>query len=488
MRVVAFVAVSAALLFATLEFTAPESAEALPMYAMRSARTCGNCHLSPTYDDPDGWENPELAYRKCNMSCMACHTNPTGGGLRNTGGRYYSQSTLSWFPLQIRSYSDTDSELFSRKYLAKIRRSYQDPGYKGPNAEEKFIPSNYEEVLAGVGQGQDGGWSSFGKPTDRPARMSFWDGRYGDLNADPMVSFGGDYRGAFWAHEDGVNVFPMQLDLHGQVHPVEHLTGMVTVAGQGRASGAEAAFTQNDPLYLRNAFLMVHELPYMAYAKAGIFQPSFGTYIDDHTSFIREYFELDVSTRDSTVYGVEVGAAPNYPFISASVFGNRVPQAVELDDVNGGWGGALNLGWRDIGWWTSAHAMIKRRDIEARGDLDALGVAWGFNPWNYTDALPLTYLGELSVGRREASVGDSVQFLAMYHELWWTLWNGVSVRGKYDFGDIDLELSGTNQQRFSAGFDVSPFPGVSFVALGRYLLTDERPGAADIFVFTHLYF
>jgi len=34
------------------------------MYAMRSARTCANCHVSPTLQDTKGWNNPKLSKRK----------------------------------------------------------------------------------------------------------------------------------------------------------------------------------------------------------------------------------------------------------------------------------------------------------------------------------------------------------------------------------------------------------------------------------------
>ncbi|MEO1173319.1 MAG: hypothetical protein AAFX94_14900, partial [Myxococcota bacterium] len=124
MKRIVLVASSLVAVAAFVGLHAPAEVEALPMYAMRSARTCGNCHLSPTYEDPDGWDNPELAYRKCNMSCMACHVNPTGGGMRAVGGRYYGQSTLSMYTLQERSYSDTGRELFSAKTLNAIRKSY----------------------------------------------------------------------------------------------------------------------------------------------------------------------------------------------------------------------------------------------------------------------------------------------------------------------------------------------------------------------------
>ena len=177
------------------------SAEALPMYALRSGRTCGNCHVSPTYQDERGFENPDLPERKCNMSCISCHTNPTGGGLRNASGRYYGQSTLAMLPLQERSYHDYDRELLSAELVRDFRSRFTRRlrGAADAMPAEQRIPYDFAAVKDGEGQGQDGGWSNFGKPALHPSRYAYWDGRYNDLNADPMVNLGADIRAAYWS-------------------------------------------------------------------------------------------------------------------------------------------------------------------------------------------------------------------------------------------------------------------------------------------------
>ena len=461
----------------------PRTGVALPMYAQRSGRTCGNCHVSPTLESEEGWDNPELAGRKCNLSCVSCHVNPTGGGLRNASGRYYGQSTLSVLHTQDRSYSDLGHELLANDTLWKFQQRYGRAVEGGEAHDGRTVPSDLAEHEAGIGEGQTGRWTATGKPIASEGPMSFWDGRYNDLNADPLLQIGGDLRGAYWTGSD--SMFPMQTDLHAAVQPVEHITVMGTVAGRGRTTGLEETLTDpRGPVFARNAFIMVHELPYMAWAKGGLFLPSFGTYIDDHTSYTRSLFEMDVSRSDDVVQGVEVGMAPNYPYGQFSLFKNGASAA----DGEQGWGMALNGGFRELAWSVTGHAMLKKRGGLGRGDLYGAGVGWGLNPWAMSRKLPFTFMGELDYGERIVG-GERTRFGAAYTEGWWTVQNGLSVRSKWDVGLKDLDQAGTTEHRLSLGLELSPMPGFTLSAFGRQLMAAGGiPPQRDVFVQTHIWF
>jgi len=473
---------AAALLLLGVGF-APD-AEALPMYALRSGRTCGNCHVSPTFNDPDGWDNPELAERKCNMSCIACHVSPTGGGLRNSSGRYYGQSTLSMLPTQERSYSDYGREMIDPGAIAAFRDAFWHDS-AGPRAPGPTIPSSFSDVETMTYE-PNGGLTLFGRPFGGPSKYALWDGRYGDLIADPMVQLGGDARAAYWSGSQ--TAFPMQVDLHAAMHPVEHFTVAATAALRGRTNGVEATVNQDEiPVFARTAYAMAHELPYAAWARAGVFMPSFGTYLDDHTSPIRQFFDMDVSKSEDTVLGVELGMAPNYPFATVSAF-RGLTGPTTAANADPGWGGAVNLGYRDMGFTVTAHGMIKRRDLGAGGDVDAAGLGFGLNPFYYSNDVPLTYMGEVSFARRQrAGDGQTRWVFASYHELWGTIANGLVAKLKYDVGNRDVDGGAAFEHRVSLGLDVSPIPGVTLLAQGRLQLS-RAATEPDVFVHLHLWF
>jgi hypothetical protein len=379
--------------------------------------------------------------------------------------------------LQERSYSDLGREALPASWVSAYRALFGSPS---PDPKGHDIPSRFEDVKSD----RYGGWLSFGKPLGDTSEYALWDGRYADLNADPFLQLGADLRSAYWSASQ--TIFPMQLDLHAAVHPIEHLTIVGTLAGRGRVAGPEALASQPAPVFPRNAYAMAHELPFAAWARGGIFVPSFGTYTDDHTSFIRQYFGFDISKSESSVLGVELGLAPNYPFASVALFKNLTP--VGSDIALDGFGGTVSLGWRDLWFNLGAHGMIRRREIENGGDMDAAGVTYGLSPFALSEYLPFVIMGEVTLGRGPNALGGSDARLAVYHELWWLAFNGISLRLKHDLGSRDLDATSSLEQRLSVGLDVSPVPGLSLLMQGRFLFDSPRSqGGADFFLTTHVW-
>ena len=82
----------------------------------------------------------------------------------------------------------------------------------------------------------------------------------------------------------------LAVDLGMAFHPVEHLTVLANTGARGRTNGIGDVADDPRTPYLREGFILLHELPYQAYAKAGRFVPAYGLRLDDHTSFIRRRF------------------------------------------------------------------------------------------------------------------------------------------------------------------------------------------------------
>ena len=445
-----------------------------PMYTGRSGRTCDNCHLTP-----NEWVNPPLADRKCTLSCQACHVDPAGGGMRNASGRFYGRSTLPMIATSPRPTADWD-----RNFPGVGRRdratTYSNDLPLGPNTFEESLAykDSISDRLA---------WgTSYGGPTP----YSFFQGRYGTINADPVFQIGLDVRLAA-LFSGGLLAFPMQLDVPMRLHPVRHLTLFVNTGVRGRSSGYSDTFDDSHTPYFREAFVLASELPYQAYVKGGRFVPAYGLRLDDHTSRIRREFELDAALPESRVTGVEVGAAPNYPFLNLSWFKmasrTRTPDAWNIFDVDEGWGTALNLGYRSEGWALGGSALLRRRPIDEGGDTSTYGVYGVFNPWYYARNVPLTYQAEFDYGSWQRLSGMTANHAVFYQELNWLAFNGLNLLAAYDWADPDREVKDDEFYRISGGFQITPIPGATIDTRVRALVPAAGGAGADLFIQFHVW-
>lgn len=449
---------------------------ATPLYSARAGRTCDNCHLTP-----DDWVNPPLSERKCTLSCAACHVDPGGGGLRNASGRFFGRSTLPMIATAPRPTLDWDRELVPWLYRRDLATAYTDSLPRGPRDFDRSREARWS---------LDRDRWARGRPLRQGSRWALFPGRYADLRSDPLLRIGWDLRLAT-LFSAGARFFPMQTDLGIALHPVEHVTLLVNTGARGRIHGTDRTLRDAHTPYLREAFVLLHEAPAIAYLKAGRFTPQFGLRLDDHTAQTRRTFELDGALPQTRVTGVEIGVHPNYPYAALAWFRGtsrgRPPAAADVFDVDDGWGTTLHLGYRDEAWSAGASALVLRRPNPNGGDAESLALHGSLNPAVRWRRVPLTYQWEIDVGRWTRDSGHSTRRTALYHELDWLVANGVNVLLAQDWADTDTQVRNDHSQRLTLGLQVTPVPGLTLDARGRVLFPAAELSGADAFVQLHVW-
>ena len=468
------IAVTLFLLFAIAFAGLFAGAISTPMYGARAGRTCDNCHVTP-----NKWVNPDLAMRKCTLSCQGCHVDPTGGGMRTASGRFYGGATLPMIATSPRPTRDWD------RNLPFVGRRDKNTSY---NDNIPHGPATLRESYA-YRDSVDDFWGR-GFPAGESGQYAFFQGRYGNLNATPFFRFGWDIRLAALLSGTGL-VFPMQADFPILLHPVQHFSFLLNTGFRGRTSGfGDPTDAERQP-YFREAFLMVHEAPYQAYVKAGRFVPGYGLRLDDHTSSIRRRFELDGALPESRVSGVEIGAAPNYPFVNFSVFGAysrfEEPDRYNIFGSTTGWGSALNLGLRDLGWSLGGSAMMKRRELQDGGDMSAVGVYGVLNPWFYNSKVPITLQGEIDYGTYQRLSGNEATQLVTFSEIHWLAANGLNFLAAHDWQDPDRDVKDDEWHRLQGGLQIIPYPGITLDGRIRTLIPSDGDPDSDLFIQLHLW-
>jgi hypothetical protein len=461
-----------------------EEARGTPTYAARAGRTCDNCHLDPSF-----WENPELKERKCTLACIACHVDPAGGGMRNVGGRFYGASTLPLVATQERPTRDWDRTWLGLFPRPDTRTTYSDQLSRGPSS-----PADQDSAAYAASDT----WAK-GTPYGGRGTYSFTQGRYGTLRADPLFRVGWDVRAGMLVSQRTL-VFPMQVDLGMALQPVESITLLANLGARGRSGGLEPTFDDPGTPYLRDAFVLVHELPYQLHAKAGRFVPSFGLRLDDHTAFIRRGIGLDTSVPESRVLGVEIGAAPNYPFFQASAFRSKAfetaPDPFDLLDVDDSWGSALNLGYRNLGWSIGGSLMYRDWSDDGWSTQWTYGVYGAVNPWFWWPGVPLTYQVEYDQAARDRIGVDGTALTRVFwQELSWAASNGINVLLGHSFEDPDTDIAFDEANRLHTGLQITPYTGVTLDLRGRVLFPrtggvggdDGSEPGADLFFQIHLW-
>ena len=208
-------------------------------------------------------------------------------------------------------------------------------------------------------------------------------------------------------------------------------------------------------------FGLLHLLPADGYFKVGRFTPAFGTYLDDHTAYIRRFtgFSPDQPTPPQRT-GAEVAVSPG-PFtviggIYNAVDGYGIAQGNEkaylgraegmfklTEDMHFGLGADL-YSWKNLaGFSTSLY-----------------GGLGSFSYKNYT------VFGEYD--RIKNNQQDGVTGTVLYVEGDFMVIQGLDLKLAYDFYDPDKDVKNGAYTRYTFGFEFFPLPGVEVRPLYRY--------------------
>jgi hypothetical protein len=413
-------------------------ATATPFYTLDAASRCNSCHVEPM-----GWSNPEATRdRRCTLDCSGCHVSPTGGGLRTPLGRFYGEQVLpTWGPR---------------------------PG-DGVDLRRLLSAGAPEEGRYSLLEGFEGWW-----PGEHEFREV--EERYGRIDPSPVWQAGGDFRFMVVAPTDGddardVVAFPMEAQAYLAAHPLPNLTAYLDVGMQGSQDRSARDF--DDVLWLRELFVLVHDMPYGAWARAGRFALPYGWRLPDHTAFTRR------GTFDQyrQGYGVEAGVAAN------EAWGNLALWAQGLDAWPGdnqppGAGVSAQAGVRRLGYTlgASAHAMAGR---DGTANEYMMGPMWGLN------LRPMSYLGELS-WRRTNDDGFVVDGLAVLHEARFSHFvRGLVPKVRWEWNDPDVLVRDDQRQRVLLGVEWNPYRYVQFDVSYRHLLVPDGRDANELLLQLH---
>lgn len=424
---------------------------ATPFYAIGSAHACNTCHVEPV-----GWHNPGTRRnRRCTLDCQGCHVSPTGGGLRTPLGDFYGREIVPMF-------GNRPSE-------------HADP--------MRFWDGNAPtEGRYRIREGFSGWWPGPYQHRDIPDR-------YGNINPSPVWQVGGDYRVMAVLPTDGdenreIVAFPMEVQTYLAVHPLSNLTAYLDLGIQGSQSrtfnnpGGQEAPQWNDVLWLRELFVMVHDLPYAAWVRAGRFALGYGWRIPDHTAYMRK----GMFDQNTQAYGVEAGISPNDSWANLAVYyrgidewpGERATQPHGVGVT--GQGGIHYLGWSLGG---TLHYMSGR---DGASDELMLGTLWAAN------FHPVTYLGEIDWRRDTDPSGEARDSFFAYHELQLMQVRGFTPKLRYEWTDTDITLADDHRSRLLFGFEWSPIRALVTDIVVRREFPVGGGGASEMLIQLHGFF
>jgi hypothetical protein len=268
-----------------------------------------------------------------------------------------------------------------------------------------------------------------------------------------------------------VAAFPMEIQGYLAAHPLSNLTAYLDVGLQGSANRyADTSRSFAEYIWVREVMVMLHDLPYSSYVRAGRLSPAYGWRLPDHTAYTRVGLGHDQNRHG---YGVEIGIAPNEWWGNLSVAYQGVENWPGERTSHEGVGVYGQGGWRGLGFTLGGTAQyFTGKD----GYSDNMaGLMWSLN------LNPITYLGEVDLRREERGQGDGgdTSVVALHEIQLRDVVPGLIPHLRYEFLDSNIKFVDDDSTRVSAGAEWFPVSYLSMDLTYRHELRAD-PNKANV--------
>ncbi|NQU68331.1 MAG: hypothetical protein HQ510_10345 [Candidatus Marinimicrobia bacterium] len=292
-----------------------------------------------------------------------------------------------------------------------------------------------------------------------------WDGVINE-----HLKIGGEFRIQSLIHENAAGdiatpIFPMQADLTTLVTPTDNFS----IYGNIRLSGG----------ILNEFWAMVSGLPNESWVRVGRILPDYGLKLDDHTAFIRggNIRQTHGLTAEGLFFaptllptGIEAGTKIGNGIRLTGGISNAFVRGVEpsygfsesISDKAFSLKVTRLKSYFEFVHTMNAISLIRESNVTVAGISG--GISLNRITWHY------------EFDRVENGIQDTTISHAMYQELSYSPAQGLTLIGRYEFFDPDLDYASEAIQRIVAGVEVFPRYGLQYIFQVRVTRTDNIPG------------
>jgi hypothetical protein len=217
-----------------------------------------------------------------------------------------------------------------------------------------------------------------------------------------------------------------------------------------------------------DAFALMNVLPASGHLKIGRFIPDYGTNLDDHTAYVRQYTKLSPEFDVVERTGAEAAVSPGRITVLGGIYnadeGGGIPSTNNKAFLGRG-EGMFKLSDR-------ASLGLGGNVFSTKSGIPGVGTTYygGFGSFSVGD---FTLLGEAD-WIRSSPAGVTTTALATYTEADFMVTQGVDIKLAYDFYDQDIHYKTGAKSRYSIGVEFFPVSGVEIRPVYR-ILRQQNP-------------